>query len=39
MYKGGWKDGKQHGEGVMIDEKGVKKKGKWETGTILKWYD
>ena len=31
-YEGTWQMGKQHGYGVIIDEKGMRKKGFWEIG-------
>ena len=31
-YKGNWKDGKQHGEGVLTNAEGKEAKGLWEEG-------
>ena len=40
IYKGGWKDGKQHGEGLFFCvKKKVWKKGIWENGKRIKWID
>ena len=36
-YDGGWKNGKQHGDGDMTNSKGVKKSGIWENGKRIKW--
>lgn len=32
VFKGQWRDGKQHGEGWMKDEEGKVKTGRWEEG-------
>ena len=38
-YKGMWKNGKQHGEGVFISPEGVSRKGEWKNGKRLFWHD
>jgi hypothetical protein len=38
IYKGQWRDGKQHGEGVL-KHKGVERKGLWDNGKRLRWDD
>ena len=39
-YRGSWKDGKQHGEGLFYSIKGNSwKKGIWENGKRIKWLD
>jgi hypothetical protein len=38
IYKGNWKNGKQHGEGEFYNRKeGVWKKGLWGDGKRLRW--
>lgn len=39
QYKGGWRDGKQHGEGIFVTENGEEKKGEWREGTRIRWID
>ena len=38
-YDGGWKDGKQHGQGKYTNSKGVEREGIWENGKRTKWLD
>ena len=38
-YEGTWQMGKQHGYGVIIDEKGTRKKGFWENGRRVMWVE
>jgi hypothetical protein len=38
-YAGYWKNGKQHGSGVMTGEDGVEKKGEWIDGRRVRWLD
>lgn len=38
-YEGGWKNGKQHGQGCYIAINGDRKEGQWENGTRIKWLD
>ena len=38
-YKGEWEEGKQHGEGLYTNSRGVERKGVWEYGTRIKWLD
>lgn len=40
IYKGNWKNGKQDGEGQFYAPKTQDwKKGKWENGKRILWYD
>lgn len=39
MYKGGWQNGKQHGEGSFVTENGEEKRGEWRDGTRIRWID
>ena len=36
-YKGNWANGKQHGEGTFINDKGVEQTGIWENGKKKEW--
>lgn len=38
-YSGGWKDGKQHGEGIYTTANGEARKGMWNAGKRIKWLD
>jgi hypothetical protein len=41
-YVGGWKAGKQHGEGEFTktgSEGTIVKKGLWQSGTNIQWYN
>lgn len=37
VYDGGWKAGKQHGEGTFISQDGETKRGEWKDGKRIKW--
>lgn len=37
QYKGGWRNGKQHGFGIYITSKGKEKKGEWDEGKRKRW--
>lgn len=39
VYKGGWNNGKQHGEAVFVTEEGEEMKGIWKNGQRQKWID
>ena len=40
IYKGYWKNGKQHGDGEFFNPKmSAWKKGKWEDGKRILWYN
>ena len=36
-YDGEWQNGKQHGAGTFVTEKGKKQKGTWENGEFINW--
>ena len=38
-YFGFWKDNKQHGDAVFTSAKGKVRRGRWESGERLHWYD
>ena len=38
MYKGNWKDGKQHGKGTLVIN-GKSKDGVWEHGEVKSWIN
>ena len=37
VYSGWWQDGKQHGEGVYSNPKGIRRKGMWDNGERKYW--
>jgi hypothetical protein len=39
MYRGYWKDGKQHGEGEFSSSTISWRKGLWEDGHRVKWLE
>ena len=39
MYKGGWKDGQQHGLGIFITAMGEENEGEWNNGDRIRWVD
>lgn len=38
-YEGGWKDGKQHGHGTLVDQNGQEYSGTFSWGKLLRWDD
>ena len=36
-YRGDWKDGKQHDEGVFKTAKGDLRRGEWKDGVRIRW--
>jgi hypothetical protein len=38
-YRGQWKNGKQHGEGIYHSSKGEVRKGQWADGKRLQWLE
>jgi hypothetical protein len=38
-YEGQWRNGKQHGEGKIVNSKGKSRRGIWEDGNRLQWLD
>ena len=34
-----WLNGKQHGEGLVIQADGQEKRGEWKVGQLLQWKD
>ena len=36
MYKGSWKDGKQHGKGTLVDKDGNQMEAEWNDGKRIK---
>ena len=38
-YVGGWKNGKQHGEGKFSVPQGETKSGEWNNGKRIRWID
>lgn len=38
-YDGGWKDGKQHGSGTLVDHEGKVHSGKFQWGKLVRWDD
>ena len=38
-YRGGWKDGKQHGKGFYSNNNGKEKEGEWVDGKRIRWID
>ena len=36
-YIGEWKNGKQHGRGKFVSERGYEKTGFWENGKRIRW--
>ena len=38
-YKGEWKNGKQHGKGIFINDKGETRSGLWEDGKRIEWTE
>lgn len=39
QFKGFFKDGKQHGEGIFISQKGASKRGIWYNGKRTRWIE
>jgi len=39
LYSGNWKNGKQHGLGIAKNSEGTVKRGLWEDGKHLKWFN
>ena len=39
VYKGQWSEGKQCGEGIIVDENGKTRKGEWANGKRVQWID
>ena len=37
VYKGHWKNGKQHGVGFLVYPYGKTIKGEWDDGKLVKW--
>jgi hypothetical protein len=37
MYKGGWVNGKQDGDGTFVSPDGQQKTGKWKDGSRIEW--
>jgi hypothetical protein len=38
VYKGAWKDGKQHGAGVIVDKDGKETRAEWAEGKKIQTY-
>ena len=38
-YDGNWKNGKQHGVGIIHSSHGEVKKGEWADGKRVRWID
>ena len=34
-YEGEWSNGKQHGNGTMVSNTGIRTEGKWQEGKML----
>ena len=39
MYKGEWKEGSQHGEGLFINDRGEQRRGLWKNGVKAWWLE
>lgn len=38
-YIGEWDQGKQHGQGCIVDQNEMEKKGVWQEGKLVRWLD